>query len=422
MTAVPARPHERPQPEECDRVGGGARPVGPTRPRLPPKAEACSGAAPGPRWHNRSCVEATLGPLLPLFERERRAGRTLALGILVHTQGSTYRKPGALILMAANGDYAGLISGGCLEGDLREHALRVIKSGQPHTVQYDLQGPDELLWGLGLGCEGAMRILILPVGAAHDWQPLRFLGEALAAHVPAVMGVVSDSSQPGVPVGSLALPHDPHGRTPAALRSEGVREALAQALAAGESRWLHAQNGSFTLFAVPLALPPRVLILGAGPDAAPVVDFAARLNWRVTVLDHRAAYANAAHFPAAEAVHHARPDELSALGLGGYAAAVLMSHHLATDLSYLRALAASAVPYVGLLGPAARRDKLLARLGLEARALSGRLHAPIGLPLGGRTPEAVALAIVAEIQAFLGGGLPQARSDVAQRLRRASAD
>jgi xanthine dehydrogenase accessory factor len=173
---------------------------------------------------------------------------------------------------------------------------------------------------------------------------------------------------------------------------------------------------------VPLALPPRVLILGAGPDAAPVVDFAARLNWRVTVLDHRAAYANAAHFPAAEAVHHARPDELGALGLGGYAAAVLMSHHLATDLSYLRALAASAVPYVGLLGPAARRDKLLARLGGEARALSGRLHAPIGLPLGGRTPEAVALAIVAEIQAFLAGGLPQAHSGVAQRLRRASAD
>jgi xanthine/CO dehydrogenase XdhC/CoxF family maturation factor len=376
----------------------------------------------GLRWHNRSCVEATLGPLLPLFERERRAGRTLALGILVHTQGSTYRKPGALILMAGNGDYAGLISGGCLEGDLREHALGVIGSGQPRTVRYDLQGPDELLWGLGLGCEGAMRILILPVGAANDWQPLGCLAEALAAHVPAVIGVVCDSSQPGVPVGSLALPQDAHGRTAAALRTDAMREALQEALAAGESRWLHAENGSFTVFAVPLALPPRVLILGAGPDAAPVVDFAARLNWRVTVLDHRAAYANAAHFPAAEEVRHARPDELGALTLGRFSAAVLMSHHLATDLTYLRALAASAVPYVGLLGPAARRDKLLARLGGEARALSGRLHAPIGLPLGGRTPEAVALAIVAEIQAFLADRLPQARSLVAQRLRVASAD
>jgi xanthine dehydrogenase accessory factor len=173
---------------------------------------------------------------------------------------------------------------------------------------------------------------------------------------------------------------------------------------------------------VPLALPPRVLILGAGPDAAPVVEFAARLNWRVTVLDHRAAYANAAHFPGAEEVHHARPDELTAFGLGRFRAAVLMTHHLATDLTYLRSLAASAVPYVGLLGPEARRDKLLARLGNEARALTGRLHAPIGLPLGGRTPEAVALAIVAEIQAFLADRLPRAQARVAPRLRVASAD
>src|SRR3984957_14736155 len=265
MTAVPARPHDRPQPEECDRVGGGARPVGPTRPRLPPKAEACSGAAPGPRWHNRSCVEATLGPLLPLFERERRAGRTLALGILVHTQGSTYRKPGALILMAANGDYAGLISGGCLEGDLREHALRVIAKGQPHTVQYDLKGPEELLWGLGLGCEGAMRILILPVAAASDCHPLQCLAAARSAHEPCVIGVVCDSAQAGVPVGSLALPQDRGAGTPLPLRTAAVRQGLAEALSAGESRWMHAENGSFTLFAVPLSLPPRVLILGAGP-------------------------------------------------------------------------------------------------------------------------------------------------------------
>jgi xanthine dehydrogenase accessory factor len=367
-------------------------------------------------------VEATFGPLLPLFERERRAQRTLALGILVHTQGSTYRKPGALILMAANGDYAGLISGGCLEGDLREHALGVITKGQPHTVQYDLKGPDELLWGLGLGCEGAMRILILPVGAANDWQPLTCLAAALAAHEPTVVGVVCESSQAGVPVGSLALPHEREGLTPLALRTPAVRAALAQALAAGESGWLHAESGSFTLFAVPLALPPRVLILGAGPDAAPVVDFAARLNWHVTVLDHRAAYASAAHFPGAAQVRHARPDELAAFDLERCNAAVVMTHHLATDLTYLRVLAASRVPYVGLLGPEARRDKLLARLGSEARALGGRLHAPIGLPLGGRSPEAVALAIVAELQAFLAGRLAQAHARVAHPLRVASAD
>ena len=368
-------------------------------------------------------MEATLGPLLPLFERERRAGRTLALGVLVHTQGSTYRKPGALIAIAANGDYAGLISGGCLEGDLREHAVKVIRQGQPRAVQYDLQGPDELLWGLGMGCEGAMRILLLPVGAANDWQPLSYLTAALGAHVSAAFGVVCDSAHPGMPLGSLALPEAAAVPMPAALRAPAVQNALTAAARAGTNRWLHGEESAFGLFVVPLVLPPRVLLLGAGPDAVPVVEFAARLAWRVTVSDHRAAYANAAHFPTAQAVWHRRPEELGALPeLQSFQAAVVMSHHLATDLAYLRALSASHVPYVGLLGPPNRRDKLLARLGHEARALQERLHAPIGLPLGGRTPEAVALTIVAEVQAFLQGRLREAHAGFAPLRRAASAD
>jgi xanthine/CO dehydrogenase XdhC/CoxF family maturation factor len=118
-------------------------------------------------------VEASLGPPLPLFERERVAGGALALGVLVRTAGSTYRKPGALILIAANGDYAGLISGGCLEGDLAEHALAVIKSGAAREVHYDMRGTEDLLWGLGVGCEGEMRIL----------TPARRSRECLAAPV-----------------------------------------------------------------------------------------------------------------------------------------------------------------------------------------------------------------------------------------------
>src|SRR5215831_9170078 len=108
-------------------------------------------------------MEASLGPLLPLYERERAAGRALALGVLVHTAGSTYRKPGALILIAANGEYAGLISGGCLEEDLREHARSVIAGGIARSLRYELRSAEDLLWGLGLGCEGAMQMLLLPL-------------------------------------------------------------------------------------------------------------------------------------------------------------------------------------------------------------------------------------------------------------------
>jgi len=156
------------------------------------------------------------------------------------------------------------------------------------------------------------------------------------------------------------------------------------------------------VFALPLSLPPRILLLGAGPDAAPVVDFAARLNWKVTLVDHRPAYADATHFPSAERVVQARPEELlNVVDPSHFHAAVVMSHHLPSDLSYLRALAATSVPYIGLLGPAVRRERLLADLESDADKIRRRLHAPVGLPIGGRTPESIALAIIAEIHAFV---------------------
>jgi len=341
---------------------------------------------------------------MPLYERERAAGRAMALGVLVHTAGSTYRKPGALILIAADGEYAGLISGGCLEGDLREHARAVIASGAAANVRYDTRTGDDPLWGLGLGCEGAMQILLVQVGPANGWQPLAHLATALAVHERTAIGVLVESEDPEVPGGTVVLPASAatSAELPEPLRKPAVQVLLGRAAERGETGWLH--ESSWKLFVLPLSLPPRILLLGAGPDALPVVDFAMRLGWKVTLVDHRAAYAVQSHFPGAESVVLARPEALSGtLDLKGYAAAIVMSHHLPSDLAYLRVLAASAIPYVGLLGPAMRRARLLADLGSDARGLQGRLHAPVGLPLGGRSPESIALAIVAQLHAFVHG-------------------
>jgi xanthine dehydrogenase accessory factor len=359
------------------------------------------------RWHNDPGVDAFLDPLLPLFERERAAGRALALGVLVHTAGSTYSKPGALMVIADSGEYSGLLSGGCLEGDLREHAQGVIRSGEPRTVCYDTRGSQDLLWGLGLGCEGEMHVLLLRAGPANGWQPLAHLAAAAHAHAPTAVGVVVESALADLPRGSLVLPPErgaaAHGAPlhPQLARPE-VQSALAEAAAGGRPRWLQSDSPGLRLFVLPLSLPPRILLLGAGPDAAPVVDFAARLNWKVTLADHRAAYAVTAHFPSAERVVHAGPEVLAgALELAQFSAAVVMSHHHVADLGYLRALAGTSIPYVGLLGPAARRERLLAELGDGARALRDRLHSPVGLPLGGRAPESIALAIIAQLHGFI---------------------
>ncbi len=319
-------------------------------------------------------MESVVGPLLPLFERERAARRMLAFGVVIGTVGSTYRKPGAMMVIAANGDYAGLLSGGCLESDLREHARTVMENGQARTVSYDLSDPKDVLWGVGAGCEGAMEILLVRVGRENDWQPLAHLADSVAAHRPTAVGIVTASRDPQWPPGTIILPETP------------------------------AASGDADVFILTLTLPPRVLLLGGGPDAVPVVDIAARLGWKLTVVDHRPAYAQQSNFPAAEQVLLARPDKLSGMvDFSHYAAAVIMSHHLPSDLAYLRAISDSQIPYVGLLGPAVRRERLLDELGAQGQALHARLRAPVGLALGGRTPESIALAIVAEIHAFLHG-------------------
>ncbi|HVC29737.1 MAG TPA: XdhC family protein, partial [Steroidobacteraceae bacterium] len=246
-------------------------------------------------------------------------------------------------------------------------------------------------------------------------QPLDHLAAALAIDAPTAIGVLTESQDEGLPVGTLLLPGSagPSAAGPvralpqrasAALLEPRTLAALAAAPVAAAVRWLEGPGARWQLLLLPLALPPRLLLLGAGPDALPVADFAARLHWRVTLADHRPAYAVPAHFPLADRVLLTRPDAIAqALDLERFTAAVVMSHHLPSDLEYLQALSASSLAYIGLLGPPARREKLLAELGPEGPRLRPRLRAPVGLNLGGRTPAAIALAIVAEVHAFLHG-------------------
>jgi xanthine/CO dehydrogenase XdhC/CoxF family maturation factor len=277
----------------------------------------------------------------------------------------------------------------------------VIDTGKAHLVTYNTGGSDEdLLWGLGVGCEGAMQILLLRTGPAEGWQPLDHLARALASHARTAFGLVVESDSRHLGAGRVLLP-DHLTELPGTLRSE-LDARLAHATRSGQAEWL--QSDGLRILAVPLALPPRLLLLGAGPDALPIVDLAARLSWKTTVFDHRSAYAQAAHFPAAERVVLGRAGDLArTLELASYDAAVIMSHHLPSDLEYLRVMSASRIGYVGLLGPPARRERLLSDLGADATGLDGRLRAPVGLDLGGRAPESIALSIVAEIHAHLAG-------------------
>jgi len=331
-----------------------------------------------------------------LLERapSRPSGRVLAT--VVATAGSTYRKPGARMLIMEDGSYLGLLSGGCLEADMKIHAHEVLTSGVPRAIEYDMRGPDDILFGIGAGCEGAMRILLEPAGPGTlAAAALEAAGRATQAGRPTSLVSVHESADLALGTYDAAPPLTPT-----------LIGAAAQSLEQRESRGMDVQDGggrsrAFVQF---LAPPPHLLICGAGPDARPVVSVARGLGWRVTVVDHRPAYANPEQFPGAEV----RLCDLDSLRLQATLerchAAVVMSHHLPADTAYLRELARTGLPaYVGLLGPEARRSRLAQELGPDALALESRIHGPVGIDIGAVTPEGIALAIVSQIHAWLAG-------------------
>jgi xanthine dehydrogenase accessory factor len=319
-----------------------------------------------------SVMEVRLDTSLELLlERAPGAHASRVLATVVATAGSTYRKPGARMLLMANGSYIGLLSGGCLESDLQIHAREVLESGTARAFHYDTRGPDDTLFGVGAGCEGSMRVLLEPAG------PMSPAEAALAA-----AGQTTRSGEST----SLVMVHDS-----AQLRLGTYRAD--QELSADERSRAFVQQ---------LAPPPHLLICGAAPDAETVVSVARALGWRVSVVDHRPAYGVAARFPGA-ALHIANPKMLRAeIDLSRCHAAVVMSHHLSSDEMYLRELADAGVPaYVGLLGPKARRNRLEQELGPRLEKLNGRIRGPVGLDIGATTPEGIALAIVGQIHAWL---------------------
>lgn len=365
-------------------------------------------------------MDSTLPALRALFERCRPAGEPLALATVIATQGSTYRKAGARMLFARDGSFAGLLSGGCLESDLQDKASQVIAERRARIVEYDSRTSDDAIWGLGLGCEGAMRILLQPVTAATRYEPLPRLLAADLRQRDAACATIVASQDSGWPVGRCWISGDP-ADSPVAREIATRCAGLLKDTAAGGALVALDAGSAIEAFLAPLEPMVRVLLLGGGPDALAVVNQAALLGWSVTVVDHRPAYADAARLGAAERVILARPEELATArggsvipgGIDSFDATVVMSHHLTSDLAYLRHLARSSVRYVGLLGPAARRERLHRELGELAARLEGRLFGPVGLDIGAATPETIALAIVAEIHAHLRGREGRSYSAVA---------
>ena len=358
----------------------------------------------------------------------RREGAAFLLATVVEVRGSSYRRPGARMIVAlgdpTRGDrwVAGCVSGGCLEGDVVRRGAHRIRHGAPIVVTYDSTSDDEIGWGFGLGCNGVVDVMLEQIDAATAVDPLLFASECIAAETRGVLVTVFRSDDLSVPIGArlavrtgvptqTSLPDGP-------LRDGLERAARAVLTSATTTASAGVEMRGVSALVETLEPPPRLFVCGTGHDALPMVTLARSMGWRVTVAAGHPSAVTRDRFIAADELLAGPGSVLrDALARHARSFAVVMSHDYERDKECVGALLQSRVEYIGVLGPRRRTERMLAELSATGVSITDamleRLHAPVGLDLGAETPQEIALAVVSEVQATL-------TSAAARRLRERS--
>ena len=355
-----------------------------------------------------------LTEILDAIDRFAAAGEPMALATIVGVRGSTYRRQGARLLLTRSQQMVGNISGGCLEGDVMVVADEVMTSGQARLVTYDLTADDDVVWGLGLGCNGAVDIFVEPVDPSAEIFILyrKAIAEEQALAVVTVLSGAAPAGPGPFAQPRLAMWADGAriGTLGDATMDDRAARAGTAAIQEGASRILSllGSAGAVQAFVEVLRPPIRLVVCGAGHDAVPVVQLAAQMGWRVVVVDSRERFLTRDRFPAARQFIKADPTSAAdRVPMDDRTYVVIMTHNYLHDRDLLRGFLRTGAGYLGMLGPRIRTEKILDELRRDGVTVSdrdhGRIFGPLGLDIGGETPEEIALAIVGEIQAVESG-------------------
>jgi xanthine dehydrogenase accessory factor len=344
-----------------------------------------------------------------------KQGGAAVLVTLVRAEGSSYRRPGARLLLGSRGEYAGTISGGCLEAEVLRKAAWLVREGAV-VERYSTMFDDTAEVPFGLGCGGVVDLLLEPGDTPECRALMTALEKTIAGEEVTVL---------------TWLPHKGRSLARAVLAangdltfaSEGLTEPeLVEARAkVGQQGWI--ESMPLEIFVERIAAPQRLFVLGAGDDAKPLVSMGALLGWSVTVMDGRARLARAERFPEAERVIVvSSASSTDVWGIRPENAVVLMTHSYEQDRELLAAVLPLRPRYLGLLGARHRSSLLVsevaAKLGQTVAACCEQIYAPVGLDLGGDGPEAIALAVIAEVQACCMGKLGTSRRLSAEDVER----
>jgi xanthine dehydrogenase accessory factor len=337
--------------------------------------------------------------LLEVIRQARTAGEPAALATVVRVKGSAYRREGTRMFVRQDGTYECALSGGCLEPMVAEAAARVIATGAPVIVRYDLA--DDSVWGLGIGCSGAVDIRIERLeddAVTRAWLTILERGDA-AVLVTSLSGVAGRLivDEAGIVAGGLS---------DAAVEQEAVARARGQLRAAYPASGPESIGDAEVFYEIAMP-PPDLVIFGAGHDASPVARLAWTLGFAVTVVDAREAFLAADRFPGAALVcaHFSQFADRVKARAGAFM--LVMNHHVERDQESLRFSLESDAAYIGVLGPRSRYDQLLAGLAAQGYApdpsKTARVRSPVGLALGAETPQEVSVAILGEMLAIRRG-------------------
>ena len=349
--------------------------------------------------------------LFELIEaRRQEQGRPHAVATVLRVEGSSYRRPGARMLMNIHGRIAGSISGGCLEKAVISEARRALMDGCPQLLAYDTTDQDDLALGASLGCQGKIWIGVEVLPANATWPLEEFAQEIRHRRKSAALVTrVSGENETLCLKRHLIFENESHA----------ADDAAHEVLLHHKTSFQSSRDGFGSLIEF-LAPPLSLLLFGAGPDVLPMIRQARQLGHETTVIDRRPEFARAEYFPGAKQVLCGHPRHLgSMLKCDDHTVAVLMNHHYDTDRDVLAALLPLGLPYLAMLGPKKRTLRILNELreeGHDVEAVARTLHGPAGLDIGAESPEQIALAILAEIQATSshreGGKLRQRKAPI----------